>query len=30
MESEWGDKLILLRDDQAFFINGDKIELVTK
>ncbi len=29
MESEWGDKLILLRDDQAVIVNDDETEIVT-
>lgn len=27
---DWGDRILLLRDDQALMINDDKIELVTK
>ena len=27
---QWGDKILLLRDDQVLVVNGDKIEVVTK
>ena len=30
LQKEWGDQILLLRDDQALVVNDDKIEVVTK